>query len=140
MKKLITVLFLLPLFCFAQKDKWIYICQFMAGSADGVNQSISHHELGLGYRFWDYSNSWKNKYKDFDNGDTRAAFFGSKSVFVGFTDGYHLTRLIDRAFTTGSLAFALSEKNNWRQIVKKVIISAVVNRAGFLITYNIICK
>jgi hypothetical protein len=61
-------------------------------------------------------------------------------VFVGFTDGYHLTRLIDRAFTTGSLAFALSEKNNWRQIVKKVIISAVVNRAGFLITYNIICK
>ena len=130
----------MPGFCKSQttNEILIYACQFVAGSADGVNQSIVHHYLGMGNRFWDFQTSWKNKYKNYDEGDTRSAFFGSKTFAVGLTDGYHLTRLIDRSFVLGSVAFALSEKNDWKSIAKKTIISALVNRAGFALTYNII--
>lgn len=137
---ILLAIIIIPFFCKSQtkKEIYMYACQFLAGSADGVNQAIVHHYLGMGSHFWDFETSWKNKYKDYDEGDLRPAFFGAKSFAVGLTDGYHLTRLIDRAFTTGSIAFALSEKNNWKSIVKKVIISSMVNRAGFVLTYNII--
>ncbi len=121
-----------------KKDIAIYTCQFIAGSADGVNQALVHHYLGMGNRFWDFQTSWKNKYKNYDKGDLRPAFFGSKSITVSLTDGYHLTRAIDRSFSLGSVAFALGEKNSFKQIVKKVIISSLVNRAGFVLFFNVI--
>ncbi len=120
------------------KDLAIYVSQFLAGSADGVNQALVHHYLGMGTHFWDFQNSWKNKYRNYDKGDTRPAFFGSTSVLVGFTDGYHLTRTIDRSFTSVSLALALTEKNSFKQVVKKVITSTLINRAGFLLFFNVI--
>jgi hypothetical protein len=121
-----------------KKDIAMYACQFIAGSADGVNQALVHHYLGMGNQFWDFQTSWKNKYKDYDKGDLRPAFLGSKSITVCFTDGFHLTRAIDRTFTTGSIAIALSEKNSFKQIVKKVIVSSLVNRAGFVLFFNVI--
>jgi hypothetical protein len=137
-----------PYYCKAQtnyshksqikKDIAIYACQFIAGSADGVNQALVHHYLGMGNSFWDFQTSWKNKYRNYDKGDLRPAFFGSKSLTVALTDGYHLTRAIDRSFSLGSVAFALGEKNNLKQIVKKVIISSLVNRAGFVLFFNVI--
>lgn len=116
----------------------MYACQFISGSADGVNQAIMHHELGRGNSFWYYAVSWKNKYRDFDNGDKRPAFLGSTTFAVGVTDGFHLTRLIDRAFTLGSLGFALGEKQSFKSVVKKVIISAIANRVGFELFFNVI--
>ena len=116
----------------------MYACQFVAGASDGVNQAIVHHYLGMGDKFWDFQTSWKNKYKDYDNGDFRPAFFGAKSFAVAFTDGYHLTRMVDRSFTTASLVFCLSDKNDWKSVMKKVLISAAVNRVGFAITYDVI--
>jgi len=88
----------------------MYACQFVAGSADGLNQALVHHYLGIGNRFWDFQTSWKNKYKNYDKGDLRPAFPGATSVAVSFTDGYHLTRMVDRAFSLGSIGFALGEK------------------------------
>lgn len=116
----------------------MYACQFVAGSADGVNQALVHHYLGMGNRFWDFQTSWKNKYKDYDKGDLRPAFPGATSVAVCFTDGYHLTRMLDRTFSLGSIGFALAEKPTFKGIVKKVIISSLVNRAGFLLFFNVI--
>jgi hypothetical protein len=156
LKTLVIVIILTPSICFAQgiknidlhlkdpskenrkDDLKIYLCQFLAGSADGVNQALVHHYLGMGTRFWDFQTSWKNKYKDYDAGDLRPAFIGSKWIFVGFTDGYHLTRTIDRTFTTVSFALALKEKNSFKQIIKKVLLSTAVNRAGFLLFFNVI--
>lgn len=63
----------------------------ISGAANGVNQAIVH-ELGLDNQFWD-SKSRKKNTKIFDGGDTRAALFGSKGIFVGFTDAFHLTRM-----------------------------------------------
>jgi len=147
-KIILLLVIAIPYYCKAQsgdfkktqlkKDIAMYTCQFLAGSADGVNQAVVHHYLGMGNKFWDFQTSWKNKYRNYDKGDLRAAFFGSKSITVCFTDGFHLTRAIDRTFTTGSIAIALSEKNSLKQIVKKVIIFSLINRAGFVLFFNVI--
>jgi hypothetical protein len=114
----------------------------ISGGADGVNQAIIHHEYGLNNQYWDYAKSWKNKYKDFDNGDKRAAFIGSKSIFVGFTDAFHLTRLIDRSFTLAAISISATEikqfkkKDRWKVIAKKMAISTMLNRAAFWLTFN----
>ncbi len=116
----------------------MYACQFLSGSADGVNQALVHHYLGMGNRFWDFQTSWKNKYKNYDEGDLRPAFFGATSFAVSLTDGYHLTRMADRAFSLGSVGFALGEKLTFKSIARKIIICSIVNRAGFLLFFNVI--
>ena len=121
-----------------KKDFAMYACQFLSGSADGVNQAVVHHYLGIGNSFWDFQTSWKNKYRNYDKGDLRPAFCGAKSVTVCLTDGFHLTRAIDRTFTTGSIAIALSETNSFKQIVKKVILGSLINRAGFVLFFNVV--
>ena len=123
-------------------DIAVYSLMTVSGAADGVNQAIIHHELGLNNQFWDYSKSWKNKYRDFDAGDRRAAFLGSKGIFVGFTDAFHLTRLIDRGCTLAAISFSAGElkqykkKDRWKVIVKKMVISTLLNRVAFGLTYN----
>ena len=121
-----------------KKDVLMYSCQFISGYADGVNRAIMHHELGEGTSFWHYANSWKNEYKNFDQGDKRPTFFGFTTFAVGFMDGFHLTRLVDRAFTLGSLGFAVREKQSFKSIANKVVISALTKRAGFLLFFNVI--
>lgn len=123
-------------------DIFIFSLMTVSGAADGVNQAIIHHELGRGRQFWDYAISWKNKYKDFDNGDKRAAFFGSKSILVGFTDAFHLTRMIDKGCTLTAIsvsAFQLKDykkKDRWKVVAKKLVISTLLNRLAFILMYN----
>lgn len=147
----LLVLFLLISHAATAQKKWtaisrndilIYSFMTVSGAADGVNQAIIHHELGRGNQFWDYARSWKNKYKNFDAGDERAAFFGSKSIFVGFTDAFHLTRLIDRGCTLAAITVSAGElkqykkKDRWKVIAKKLAISTLLNRLAFGLTYN----
>src|SRR5690349_18077290 len=147
--RLLLLLLLIGQAATAQK-KWtaisgndivVYSLMTVSGAADGVNQAIVHHEFGRNNHFWDFAKSWKNKYKDFDAGDTRAAFFGSKNVFVGFTDGFHLTRMIDRGCTLAAISVSASElkqykkKDRWKVVVKKLVISTVLNRLAFGILY-----
>lgn len=138
MKRLIISILFLPIFCLSQNknDKWIYATQFISGAADGVNQAIQAWHI-KGNSFWYLKESWMNKYKDFPT-DKRAAYWGSKGILVWTTDGYHLTRFIDRSFQVASLGISLTEKNNWKKIIKKVIIASLANRAAFFLFYNII--
>lgn len=155
MKKLIFFAAFMHVYAYTNAQNWIklskndiaiYSLQFVAGAADGTNQAIIHHGLGAGNKFWDQSVSWKNKYRDFDNGDTRAAFPGSKTIFVAFTDGFHLTRFIDRSCTLASIVISVGEwrqypkKDRWKVLLKKAILSAAANRAGFYLTYDVIFK
>jgi hypothetical protein len=148
--KLLSLLLLISLSAPAQK-KWmritrneifVYSCMTLSGAADGVNQAIIHHELGRGNQFWDYARSWKNKYRDIDAGDDRAAFFGSKSIFVGFTDAFHLTRMVDHGCTLTAICISGGElkqyrkKDRWKVIAKKMVISTFLNRLAFGLTYN----
>lgn len=123
-----------------KKDILIYALQFIAGAADGANQAIVYHHAGIGTHFWDYNTSWKNKYKDYDHDHVTAAFPFSKSLLVGLTDGNHLTRMINRSFSLGSVMIAMSEGERWSEIIKEILISSLINRLGFTIMYDHVLK
>lgn len=125
---------------FDKKDLLIYTLQFIAGAADGANQAIVYHHAGIGTHFWDYNTSWKNKYKDYDHDHVTAAFPFSKSLLVGLTDGNHLTRMINRSFSLGSVMIAMSEGERWSEIIKEILISSLINRLGFTIMYDHVLK
>jgi hypothetical protein len=114
----------------------------VSGAADGVNQNLAHWRWGTGKPFWDVQTSWKNKYKDWDGGNTDAAFWGSKTVFVAFTDGYHLTRMIDRSAMLLSVGISAGElskyekKDKWKVVLKKIVLSSLSNRIAFNLIYK----
>jgi hypothetical protein len=144
---ILAVVLSLP--CTAQKwysitknDVAIITLGVVSGAADGVNQNLAHWRWGKGKAFWDVKTSWKNKYKDYDNGNTDARFWGSKTVFVAFTDGYHLTRMIDRSAMVLSVGISAGElakyqkKDKWKVILKKILLSSISNRIAFNIVYQ----
>jgi hypothetical protein len=114
----------------------------ISGSADGINQNLAHWRWGRGKEFWDVKTSWKNKYKDWDGGDKSARFWGSKTIFVGFTDGFHLTRMIDRSAMLISIGISAGElkdfdkKDQWKVVLKKTLLSALSNKIMFNIIYK----
>ena len=150
MKAIIIILAVIAsLQCTAQKwysitknDAAIIALGAVSGAADGVNQNLAHWRWGKGKAFWDVKTSWKNKYKDFDAGNTDAAFFGSKTIFVAFTDGYHLTRMIDRSAMLLSVGISAGElskydkKDKWKVVLKKILISSISNRIAFNLIYK----
>jgi hypothetical protein len=123
-------------------DVAVIACQAAAGAADAQHEMIVNHKLGKGNSFWDATISWKNKYKNWDAGNTRAAYPGAKTWLVGFTDGYHLTRTLDRSFTLASIGLAAGElntyqpKDRWKVVAKKVLLSAIANRITFNLMYK----
>lgn len=73
---------------------------FSAGGAKGVSDTLQFHYSSSVFvekdaNYWNPSISWKNKYTDWDNGDKSAKFPLSTSVLVAFTDGWHLSQLIE---------------------------------------------
>jgi len=125
-----------------KNDAAIIVLGAVSGTADGYNQLIVHRKYGQGNQFWDFKTSWKNKYEDWDGGNTDSRFFGSKTVFVAFTDGYHLTRMIDRSAMLLSVGISAGElkeykkKDRWKVIVKKILLSGVSNRIAFNLIYK----
>ncbi len=103
------------------KNDWMgYGAMAIAGISKAYNQAILHHHYGRGKQYWDQDISWKNKYKDWDGGDYREAFLGSKTIFVPFTDGQHLTYTGNTLFTTiGTVAISLNLKEELKNIPKK---------------------
>lgn len=124
-------------------DVGVMVSQAVSGTADGFNQAIQHHHLGRGHWFWDANTSWKNKYKDFDKGDTRARYFGSKNILVFTTDGFHLTRMVSRTATLVTIGLVAGEmkqyrkQDRWKVVAKKVFLSVVCNRAFFVATLHL---
>jgi len=80
-----------------------------------TREAINYRGFGKGEMFWDINTSWKNKYKNWDKGDTRAKFPGSKTVLVMFTDGNHLMGAANTLTLTVGSYFVLSDfKSEWR--------------------------
>jgi spore cortex formation protein SpoVR/YcgB (stage V sporulation) len=123
-----------------KEDVIIYSLQFVSGLADGMNQALVYHGALKGHPFWDYSTSWKRKYKNYDKGDLRARFPGAKTWAVGITDGNHLTRGVNRISSIVSVGIAMNEHDKWYEIVKEAIISSLINRLGFSLVYDHILK
>ena len=129
------LLLLCPLFSYSQKSnfKEVFILQVASGFADGTNQAIVHHRLGQGKAFWDFKTSWKRKYKNFDGGDLRPRFPGSKTVFVGATDGFHLTRAIQRSADIATICISVGD--SWKDIKRKAIAATIGRGLGWFVSY-----
>lgn len=116
---------------------------FLAGAADGLNQSITYQYNNFkkvfpnaNDQFWSPQLSFTNKYKNHDPLQG-AAFPGSKGPFVFLTDGYHLTRFGERLFLAGALSLKITgRKQKWYFYVLQGMIYWVTNRAGFCLIYN----
>jgi hypothetical protein len=130
------------------KEEWIsYGLTSLSGISFGFNQAIDHHHYGQGKKFIDIDISWKNKYKNWDAGDKREKYFGSKTFLVWTTDAYHLTSVLEKSFLgAGATVNTLNlkrdlelyrKKDRWKVIVfKKVLLPIVFRSLAFELTYN----
>ena len=99
-----------------------------AGLADAAKDKILfHYDKSIfknfkNQQFWDSSVSWTNKYKDYDKGDLTAKFPLSKTILVGFTDGFHLTKLINEvSLFIGFLVLSFASIQDINNIIHTII-------------------
>lgn len=75
-----------------------FLLFILSGMFEAVMDKLQfHYDLSIfknfkNQLFWDPKISWKNKYED-GNPMKGERFFLSKSLFVGFTDAWHLFKL-----------------------------------------------
>ncbi len=121
---------------------------FISGVAAGYKEVILHHypqfktkHPGANDLYFNPEISWKNKYRDWDNGDTRAKFPGAKTIFVGATDFYHLTGIVDHSFLiAGTTTIVIGEKRKWYEYAIQIVGGIAVRAAGFSLVYDVIYK
>ena len=116
---------------------------FGAGFFEGQNELIRHDYAafkniwpGARDQWWDPEISWKNKYKNFDQ-TQGPRHWGSTSVLVFTTDGYHATQMAKRTCFFTAIAIGNWPANNWKQLLVRFVLYAVSNRAGFFVGYEI---
>lgn len=118
---------ILPLFLNAQimKKDIAPICLMAAsGALDGFAETLKFHYDrvdGLNDDFWNPAISWKNKYKH-GNPAEGEAFTGSTTVFVGVTDGYHLTRTLRNCCMITGITLKIGDKQKWYYYVLEAVI------------------
>ncbi len=93
----------------------ILLLIFIAGMAKGVSDTLQFHYPKSVFatiqgheQYWNPAISWKNKYKDYDHGDTREAFLFSRSLLVWQTDAWHLAQTIQTLAWALALVLTLS--------------------------------
>ncbi len=145
--KSLVILILFPFLLHAQismKDIPAVASVFVAGMADGFNQTIEfnypvfkHHFPNANDNFWNPSISYLNKYKGRVEANG-AAFPGSTTYLVEFTDGYHFTRLQEHIGYTAAIVFWINgkTKKKWWQYGIDALESMAANRAGFVLVYD----
>lgn len=124
-----------------------YTALTLSGISYGFNQAIEHHSYGLGNSFVDISISYKNKYRNYDAGDLREAYFGSKTILAFTTDAFHLTNTLDKGFLTTGVVLTTwdfkselkkyPKKDRWKVIAfRKILIPLLVQHLSFELTFN----
>lgn len=118
----------------------------LSGTADGVNQAVVHRNIWKGHAFSDFTTSWKRKYRDYDAGDLRPAYFGSKSFLVGITDMFHLTRSIDHLSLYTGIVFGASDivkyrkQDKWKVLLIKKPAIILIRSVTFNLIFNSLRK
>lgn len=86
---------------------------FLAGAAKGVSDKLQFHYGKSVFspiqneQWWNPGLSWKNKYRDYDAGDKREAFLGSRTLFVWTTDAWHLAQTVETLAWVAALLLAV---------------------------------
>ena len=150
---LVIVLIFLINSLFAQSYDWQKALissgiSFVGGAANGLHETIYHHypkfkkvHPNANDNYWNPQISWKNKYSDWDNGDTSEKYFGSKTFLVWTTDAKHLLSLTSNMSLIGSTCvITIGEKRPWWHYAIDLAASGIARSAGFHLTYNLIYK
>lgn len=90
-------------------------------------------------QFWNPALSWKNKYEDYDKGELGEKFFGSKSVLVFLTDGWHLLKVGMLSSLSIAIAILLPDWNlgwGWLDGVAQLLAIRAVFGIGFYMSYD----
>ena len=112
-----------------------YSCMAVAGTLDGFSEELKFHYPKvkskmpyLNDQFWNPDLSWRNKYK---NGDSKqgAAYVGSTGILVSTTDGYHLTRFLNKGFAIGGI-ITFDYSKSFKKNLKQVLLTALVYTAA----------
>ena len=112
-----------------------------AGLFEAVMDKIQFHYDGSIFRnyknqlFWDPKLSWRNKYK---NGDPLLGekFFLSKSLFVGFTDAWHMFKLFRTFFIFAGVYFLFIPCATKMQCLLFIIIARIIFGLSFTLFFN----
>ena len=89
-----------------------FLCFIIAGLSEAIMDVLQFHYMKSPFRnfknniFWDPEISWRNKYKKGDPSQG-PRFLGSKTLFVGLTDAWHLFKTIRTLFIFLGLFFLL---------------------------------
>lgn len=111
---------------------------FAAGLADGVRDASMFHMVGKG-KWWDGSESWENKYKNYPH-DMSAAYFGSKNILVWTTDAPHFFNMLNHQFTSFAIVTYPGNSGKFKHIVRDAIIYNITRQAGHSLMYKVILK
>lgn len=117
----------------SKNDAVILPVQFIAGAADGLHEVLVNHIHTFerdypqaNMNWWNPKLSQNNKYH----------------TLTVISDGYHVTRTIEHSMNYFSIAFSSLECNKYSKkqvpllIIKKMLLSILVNRIAFRIVYD----
>jgi hypothetical protein len=123
------------------------VCAYLIGFFKGACDMLQFH-YGSGWtrflrdkQFWNPAQSWKNKYKDYDNGDKRPKFLGSITFLVTFTDAWHAIQFYQSVCICALPTFAFLAAHHyptlpWWMLLVAFITVKVLIQAGFKTTYK----
>jgi len=115
---------------------------FVGGAAKGFNETLQFNYKifektfpGANKQWFDPKVSWRNKYEG-GNPDNGPKFFLSTSVFVMFTDQYHLNNFIHKTALMSALIIKIGEgKKPFKHYVYDLLFYTACYQAGFAATY-----
>ena len=113
---------------------------FLMGSIKGTKDAMQFHNgdfvevTGLDKSFWNNpAKTWCNKYVSCE--DRREKFKGSSTVFVAFTDGWHLLDLA-LIFTALLAVVCYIQPAFWYFRLIDILVLLLIRQAGFYLTYE----
>jgi hypothetical protein len=114
----------------------------VAATAKAAVDSLTHQAGNCVFEqfgpWWDARTSWKNKYKDYDNGDMRPAFPGAKGPLVLLTDFWHFADFVYlTAYLLSATAFAFIVYDmRWWQIAAFLVFQKIAFGFVFELFYR----
>lgn len=123
-----------------KNDALVYSLTFVSGLAEGFRDALSFHfSTGvqktfprIDEQFFNPRISWQNQ---------KSNWF--LQTFPAFSDGWHGANAFNHGGNIAAIALSTNDfkgKGKGLRIFKKLAMSMIANRLGFLITYNVIFR
>ena len=109
----------------------------LAGGLRAFHDCLTHSPTALAKwgPFFDASTSWRLKYADYYNDPVTPRFWGSTTVFVAFSDAWHLSNLLSWGCADAAVVLA-----GWHEFRWYVVAGVVARRVVFEPLYALLRK